>query len=111
MSETAFVTGGSGFIGGRLIERLVADGWSVRALARSDVAAKRVEELGAEAVHGDLDNGGALRGGAHGCAYAFHAAAHLGAEGERKDFERVNVGGTRNVLAACRDAEVRRFVH
>jgi nucleoside-diphosphate-sugar epimerase len=111
MSETAFVTGGSGFIGGRLIERLVADGWSVRALARSDAAQARVEALGAEAVRGDLENGAALRAGAHGCTYAFHAAAHLGAEGDRKDFERVNVGGTRNVLAACRDAEVRRFVH
>src|SRR5205823_5414835 len=49
--------------------------------------------------------------GAHGCSYAFHAAAHLGADGDWKAFERVNVGGTKNVLAACRDAEVRRFVH
>src|SRR5436309_5880828 len=111
LEQTAFVTGGSGFIGGRLIERLVRDGWRVRALARSDAAAARVEELGAEAVHGDLENGAALRGGAHGCAYAFHAAAHLGAEGDRAAFERVNVAGTKNVLAACRDAEVRRFVH
>src|SRR3954447_8106474 len=111
MSETAFVAGGSGFIGGRLIERLVAEGWGVRALARSDAARARVEALGAEAVRGDLENGAALRGGAHGCTYAFHAAAHLGAQGDRADFERVNVGGTRNVLAACRDAEVERFVH
>src|SRR3954452_11817932 len=111
MSETAFVTGGSGFIGGRVIEGLVAEGWSVRALARSDAAHARVEALGGEAGRGGLENGAALRGGAHGCTYAFHAAAHLGAEGDRADFERVNVGGTRNVLAACRDAEVRRFVH
>src|SRR3954447_1643348 len=111
MSETAFVTGGSGFIGGRLIERLVRDGWRVRALARSSAAATRVEELGAEAVHGDLENGAALRAGANRCAHAFHAAAHLGADGDWKAFERVNVGGTKNVLAACRDAEVRRFVH
>ena len=111
LERKAFVTGGSGFIGGRLIRRLVAEGWGVRALARSDAAAARVEELGAQAVHGDLDNGAALRGGAHGCAYAFHAAAHLGAEGDWDAFERVNVGGTKNVLAACRDAEVRRFVH
>jgi nucleoside-diphosphate-sugar epimerase len=62
-------------------------------------------------VRGDLDNGAALRAGAHGCAYVFHAAAHLGAEGDRKDFERVNVQGTRNLLAAARDAEVKRFVH
>ena len=104
LEQTAFVTGGSGFIGGRLIQRLVAEGWAVRALARSEQAAARVEALGAEAVHGDLDSGAALRAGAHGCAYAFHA-------GDWTAFEHVNVEGTRNVLAACRDAEVRRFVH
>lgn len=107
----AFVTGGSGFIGGALLRRLVADGWRVRALARSADAARRVQDLGAEAVRGDLDDGGALRGGAHGCEYAFHAAAALGDWGAWERFEHVNVRGTENVLAACRDAEVRRFVH
>src|SRR4051795_9625622 len=111
LDHSAFVTGGSGFIGGRLIQRLVGEGWRVRALARSPEAAARVEERGAEAVHGDLNDGGAMRGGAHGCTYAFHAAAHLGADGDRAAFERVNVGGTKDLLAACRDAEVRRFVH
>ncbi len=111
LDHTAFVTGGSGFIGGRLIERLVADGWTVRALARSEQAEARVAALGAEPVRGDLENGAALRAGAHRCAYAFHAAAHLGASGDLSAFERVNVQGTKNVLAAARDAEVRRFVH
>jgi len=111
LDRSAFVTGGSGFIGGRLIERLVGEGWRVRALARSDEAARKVEERGADAVHGDLGDGGAMRGGAHGCAYAFHAAAHLGASGDWEAFERVNVQGTKDLLAACRDAEVKRFVH
>src|SRR3954468_8074393 len=111
LEQTAFVTGGSGFVDGRLIQRLVRDGWSVRALARSAQSAARVEELGAEAVRGDLDNGAALRAGSHGCQYAFHAAAHLGADGDLAAFEHVNVQGTKNVLAAARDAEVKRFVH
>src|SRR5438445_10699405 len=94
LDRSAFVTGGSGFIGGRLIRRLAGDGWRVRALARSPEAARKVEELGAESVRGDLGDGGAMRAGAHGCAYAFHAAAHLGAAGDREAFERVNVRGT-----------------
>ena len=53
---SAFVTGGSGFIGGALIERLRREGWTVRALARSDSAAARVAELGAEPVRGDLED-------------------------------------------------------
>src|SRR6266850_6745081 len=97
LEQTAFVTGGSGFIGGRLIQRLVDEGWRVRALARSPESEARVEALGAEAVRGDLENGAALRAGAHGCAYAFHAAAHLGAAGDWKAFERVNVRGTENL--------------
>jgi nucleoside-diphosphate-sugar epimerase len=109
--QAAFVTGGSGFIGGRLIRRLVADGWSVRALARSDRAAERVQSLGATPTRGDLDDIASLRTGAQGCSVAFHAAAQLGEWGRPEDFERGNVGGTRNALDACVSAGVRRFVH
>jgi nucleoside-diphosphate-sugar epimerase len=111
MAEPSFVTGGSGFIGGRLIERLVAEGRSVRALARSDESAARVSVLGAEAVRGDLGDRASLAAGAAGCATAFHLAAHLGEWGPWEDFQRGNVEGTRNALAACREAGVRRFVH
>lgn len=111
MTTSAFVTGGSGFIGGALIRRLVADGCTVRALARSDASAGVVSERGAEAVRGDLDDGASMAAGAAGCEVAFHCAAHLGDWGSRADFERGNVQGTRNALAAARQAGVRRFVH
>jgi nucleoside-diphosphate-sugar epimerase len=107
----AFVTGGSGFIGGRLVRRLVSDGWSVRALARSPSAAEKVRASGAEPVEGDLEQPERMRYGAEGCTHAFHAAAQLGEWGRREDFERINLGGTRNALQACREAGVRRFVH
>jgi nucleoside-diphosphate-sugar epimerase len=106
-----FVTGGSGFIGGRLIERLRADGHEVRALARSDGAAERIRARGGNPVVGDVTDPESLRAGAEGCELAFHAAAALGDWGRREEFERVNVEGTRNVLRACADAGVRRFVH
>jgi nucleoside-diphosphate-sugar epimerase len=111
MSEAVFVTGGSGFIGGRLVDRLVREGRSVRALARSDAAAERVAELGAEPVRGELSDRASLTAGAAGAEVAFHLAAHLGEWGDWDDFERGNVEGTRNALSACAEAGVRRFVH
>ena len=109
--STAFVTGGSGFIGGALIERLRREGWSVRALARSDDSAARVSELGAEPVRGDLENRQALEAGAAGSEVAFHCAAKVDEWGDPEDFERLNVFGTQNTLDACIAAGVRRFVH
>ena len=107
----AFVTGGSGFIGGRLIERLRAEGHAVRALARSTSAAERIRARGGEPVPGDLADVAALRAGATGCEVAFHAAATLGDWGRREEFERGNVNGTANALRACAEAGVSRFVH
>ena len=59
--KRAFVTGGSGFVGSRLIPALRARGVDVRALARSDASAAKVEVLGAAAVRGDLDESKARR--------------------------------------------------
>jgi nucleoside-diphosphate-sugar epimerase len=108
---TAFVTGGSGFVGGALLRRLVRDGWTVRALARSEASARAVEEAGADAVRGDLDDTDAMRSGADGAEVFHHAAAKVEDFGNPADFERVTVQGTKNALAAARDAGVRRFVH
>jgi nucleoside-diphosphate-sugar epimerase len=84
----------------------------VRALARSDAAVARVQSLGAEAVRGELGDRASLVAGAADCELAFHLAAHLGEWGPWEDFERGNVEGTRNALAACEDQEsMRRFVH
>jgi nucleoside-diphosphate-sugar epimerase len=111
MAGTAFVTGGSGFIGGALIRRLVAEGWTVRALARSEASAATVRERGAEPVWGDLADVPALTEGMQGAELVFHAAAQLGEWGTREEFERGNVEGTRNVLAAACGARARRVVH
>ena len=105
------MTGGSGFIGTRLIERLRRDGWEVRALARSDAAAARVREAGAEPVRGDLGDGAALSRGTRGGDTVFHAAAKVQDRGDWDEFRRVNVAGTEAVIAAARAAGVRRLVH
>ena len=111
MGDTAFVTGGSGFIGGRLIERLKSEGWDVRALARSDRSAKAVSAMGAEPVLGDISSVDALTEGAEGCSTTFHAAAHVGEWGPRAEVVEGNVLGTHNALAGSASAGVRRFVH
>jgi nucleoside-diphosphate-sugar epimerase len=108
---TAFVTGGSGFIGGVLIKRLRAEGWDVRALARSEGSAGIVSDRGATPVRGDLDDVAAMTEGARGADVVFHSAAQLGEWGTREEFERGNVTGTKNVLAAAREGGAGRFVH
>lgn len=108
---TVFVTGGSGFIGGRLIGRLVADGHTVRALARSDKASAAVKALGAEPVPGDLSDVDTLVAACGDAELAYHSAAWTGPGGTWAEFTAGNVDGTRNVLDACRTAGVRRLVH
>jgi nucleoside-diphosphate-sugar epimerase len=78
----------------------------VRALARSERAAEQVRSLGAEPVMGDLDD---VR--IEDCEIAFHAAAKVEDFGDPGEFERINVQGTRNVVAACEAGGVRRLVH
>jgi nucleoside-diphosphate-sugar epimerase len=106
-----FVTGGSGFVGNELIAALSTRGDEVRALARSDEAARRVTKAGATAVRGDLEGEDVLRAAMEGCDTVFHAAARVGVWGKREDFERDTVLGTRHMLAAARAAKIRRFVH
>src|SRR4051794_37111856 len=108
---SAFVTGGSGFVGGRLIERLARDGWSVPALARSDRAADALRVRGAEPVRGHLGDLSALGAGREGADVTFHAAAKVEDFGPWREFVDANVEGTRNVLRACRAAAVGRAVH
>lgn len=108
-----FVTGGSGFVGGHFIEHLVgprAEGkYTVLALARSAGSAKTVKGYGAAAVQGEL---GAVRADdLRGVDAVVHAAAFVEEWGTREQFEQGNIHGTAQLLAAAREAGVRRFVH
>ena len=90
----AFVTGGSGFVGGRLIQALRARGDEVRALARSASAREAVRAAGAEPWDGDLSDVGTLQRGMAGCDVVFHSAALVKMWGEREEFVEANVRGT-----------------
>ncbi|MCW5735851.1 MAG: NAD-dependent epimerase/dehydratase family protein [Enhydrobacter sp.] len=107
----AFVTGATGLLGRRLAEDLVHRGWVVRALHRSPADAPRLEAMGVEPVAGDLGDLAALRRGMVGADTVFHAAALFTMWAPPAAFERANVEGTRNMLAAARAENVARFVY
>src|SRR5207245_1460057 len=81
----------------------------VRTLARGDYPALRAR--GVETLRGDVADPAAVRAAASGCDVVFHVAAKAGVWGPYADYDRANVEGTRNVLAACREAGVARLVY
>jgi nucleoside-diphosphate-sugar epimerase len=109
-----FITGATGFIGGRVAEKLRARGDDVVALVRSPEKAGRLRELGCELVEGDLSSSAAIRRGVEGCEACIHAAAiyKVGIpKKERQPMYESNVNGTENVLDAAVDAGVARIVY
>jgi len=101
--QVAFVTGGSGFVGGRLIQALVAQGWQVRALVRGQKATAKVAGLGAVPVLGELTDQAALSKAMAGSTVVFHVAALFKMWGTQKEFNAVNVDGTRALVEAAVD--------
>jgi ornithine--oxo-acid transaminase len=108
--NVCLVTGGTGFIGGHLVKRLVADGYQVRCLVRPTSDTSALEKLPVELVRGDLTDARSLRAAASGCKYVLHSAAMVSDWGTIAEIEAANVGGTRNVVAAAVDAGVDRFI-
>lgn len=107
----ALVTGGSGFLGRKLIESLCRQNWSVIALARSERSAEKVSDAGATVAQGDLLDPTSLLRAADGCDAVFHAAAMMAMWGREREQESINVGGTRNVVNACLEAGVPCMIH
>lgn len=105
----ALVTGGGGFLGAAIVRKLCARGDHVRSFSRGRYP--ELEQLGVECVPGDLSDGKALTQAASDRDVVFHVAAKAGVWGPYEDYFRVNVTGTENVLAACRDAGVKRLVY
>jgi nucleoside-diphosphate-sugar epimerase len=94
------VTGGTGFIGGRLIEKLILDHKAqVRVLVRNFSRASRVARFDLQMVGGNITDGVAVDQAVDGCDMVFHCAYDFA--GGRRQRGRVNVGGTENVAQAA----------
>lgn len=109
--KTAFVTGGTGFIGSRLIALLAARGVEVRALARSQAGMDKVKALGATPVQGDVTDLGSMKEALRGCDVVFHVASmyEVGLR-YKQQMEKVNVDGVRNVIKTAIEAGVPKIV-
>jgi len=117
VSELYLVTGGAGFIGSHLVERLVKEGERVRVFdnlstGRSENIEPFLSEI--EFIDGDIRDSGLVREAMGGVDYVLHQAAVPSVPRSVKDpltTNSVNVGGTLNVLIAARDAAVKRVVY
>jgi nucleoside-diphosphate-sugar epimerase len=106
---TVLVTGGTGFLGRRIVERLLSQGRSVAILGRTP--APELEQRGVRFIRASLDDAAALRRACAGVETVFHTAAKVGVWGRYDDFFRANVLGTRALLEGCREHGVKRFIH
>lgn len=109
--KQVFVTGGSGFVGQNLIPMLIENGYKVKALARSAQAIQKVEQLGATAVKGDLNDKQALAVGVKDCASVFHLAASVDFFASEKDLKKLHVEATELLLSVAKKANVQKFIY
>lgn len=109
--KQVFVTGGSGFVGQNLIPMLVAQGYQVKALARSAQAMHKVETLGATAVKGDLHDAKALAAGVKDCSIVFHLAASVDFFASEKELTKLHIQATALLLSIAKESNVQKFVY
>ncbi len=112
MSDVAFLTGGTGFVGANLARTLLREGFSVRCLVRKGSDRRNLDGLKVELVEGSLLDHEALRAGCAGARFVFHCAADYRIWApDAKQMYHANVDGTVNLLDAAARASCERIVY
>lgn len=104
----AFVTGGGGFLGGRIVRLLIERGDEVVSYSRGTYPS--LASSGVRCVSGDIADETALRAAMRGSDTVFHVAAKAGVWGSARTYEHTNVTGTQAVIAAARANGIPRLV-
>jgi len=104
------VTGGTGYIGQHLIPSLLNRGYKVKVLVRKNSNVKDLSYPDIEFIYGDLIKKETLIGIADGCEIVFHLASLVEIIAPKDEYFKVIVGGTHNLIEACRSSEIKRFV-
>ena len=102
------VTGGTGFVGPRVVHALRAHDLPVRALARKPEREDTLRNWGVELVQGDMTDPASLKRAVEGADTIVHLVAIR--QGKPEQFERLMIQGTRDLLAAAKEAGVERFI-
>ena len=103
-----FITGASGFVGGAYVRAHARD-HAIRAMSRSEKSDAAILALGATPVRSALGEVTAEQ--LKGADAVIHCAAYVEEWGPWEDYWRMNVEGTKQLLAAAKQAGVKRFVH
>ncbi len=103
------VTGGGGFLGGAIIDQLLARGIEVRSISRGKYPA--LEAKGVECIQADLSDANAVTAATECCDAVIHTAAKAGVWGDYDEYFEANVTGTRNVILACKAHGVPKLVY
>lgn len=106
-----FVTGATGLVGSHVVDHVLAQGHSVRALVRQPRAAEELRMRGIDVSIGDLGDEIELRTRVEGSDIVVHSAGAVDMTGAREQLWEVNVRGTERLLGASVEARVSRFVY
>ncbi|MBI2485879.1 MAG: NAD-dependent epimerase/dehydratase family protein [Deltaproteobacteria bacterium] len=107
----AILTGGTGFIGGKLAAALISRDREIRCLVRKTSRVEELAKLGVELCYGDLSDPGSFKELTKDGDVVYHLAAMVSDWGEKEEFYKMNVEGTRDLLRASQEAGVKRFVY